>query len=270
MRIVAIGLATLFWTMAVASCGEAEVGGKTADEIFSDRQVAALADAAAEGDLAAVDRAVEAGADVNAVGIDDATPLFWAIGAQNKEGFKRLLEHGADPFYQPHDFYSVVQLAAGADDPEFLEILLDQGLDPNRPTGSEQTPPIFTAIIQHRLPQFEMLLTHCYDLNWSNDFGRTAAVEAASIGEMRMALRLLEEGMTHALDRLSLFADGRVGEMNGQKDAQEKLIAMLGEKGFEKPEDPEEIKRIMQNPPPPSPPVYATSCTAEATGSSKL
>ena len=105
-----------------------------------------------------------------------------------------------------------------------------------------------------------MLLAYCYDLNWADDVGRTAAVDAASIGEMRMALRFLEEGKTHNLPRLSLFANGRVGKIDGQQEAQKKLIAMLAERGFEIPEDPTEIKKIMQNPPPPSPPAYAKSC----------
>lgn len=144
-------------------------------------------------DIAAVDWAVADGVEVNRVGIDNATPLLWAIFAHNKAGFKQLLKHGADPYYQPDDFYSVLLLALGVDDPDFLRTLLDHGLDPNRPTGSEQSPPIFTAIIQHRLPQFEMLLAYCYDLNWADDVGRTAAIDAASIGEMRMACAFLKK-----------------------------------------------------------------------------
>ncbi|MGI9451082.1 MAG: ankyrin repeat domain-containing protein [Geminicoccaceae bacterium] len=260
MRIVVFGLSILLGTMAVASCGEYEVGGKTAADLFPNEQVAVLARAAAAGDIAAIDQAVADGVDVNAVGIDDATPLAWATGAQNKDGFKQLLKHGADPYFQPEGFYSVVQLAAGAEDPAFLEILLDQGLDPNRPTGSDQYPPIFTAIIQHRWPQLELLLAHCYDLNWANDFGRTAAVRAASVGEMKMAVHLLEQGMTHNLPRLALAAQGRVGNVNGQQDAQQKLIAMLRERSLEFPPDPIKGKEILKNPPPPSPPAYAESC----------
>lgn len=45
--------------------------------------------------------------------------------------------------------------------------------------------------------------------------------------------------------------------MDGQQEAQKKLIAMLAECGFEIPEDLTEIKKIMQNPPPPA---YAKSC----------
>lgn len=246
--------------MAVASCGEHEVGGKTAADIFADERVAGLARAAAKGDIDAIDQAVADGVDVNAIGSDDATPLLWAIFALNKAGFKQLLEHGADPYFQPDKSYTVVELAAGADDPEFLEILLDHGLDPNRPAGSDQNPPIFTAIIQHRWPQLELLLAYCYDLNWASDFGRTAAVDAASIGEMTMALHFLEQGMTHNLPRLALATKGRVGKVDGQYDAQQKLIAMLSEQGQEIPTDPKKITEIMRNPPPPSPPVYAKSC----------
>ena len=82
----------LFGTIAVASCGEREVGGKTASELFSNQQVAGLARAAAKGDINAIDKAVADGVDVNAIGIDDATPLLWAIERKNKAGFMQLLE----------------------------------------------------------------------------------------------------------------------------------------------------------------------------------
>lgn len=77
------------------------------------------------------------------------------------------------------------------------------------------------------MQQIELLLAFCYNLYWASDFGRTAAVDVASISEMRMALRPLEEGMVHNLPRLSLFTDGRGGKMEGQKKAQRKLNAML-------------------------------------------
>lgn len=244
----------------MASCGEFEVGGKTASDLFPDAQVAALARAAAEGDVAAIDQAIADGVSVNAVGVDEATPLVWATGAQNKTGFERLLEHGANPYHQPDGFYTVVELAAGSDDPEFLKILLDRGLDPNAPAGSDKNPPIFTSIIQHRWPQLELLLAYCYNLNWADDASRTAAVEAAAIGEMTMAVHLLEQGLTHNLPRLALAAQGRVGKVDGQYDAQQMLIAMLRERGLEFPPDPIKGKEVMKNPPPPSPPIYAKSC----------
>lgn len=253
----------LFGTMAVAACGELEVGGKVASEIFADEQVAALARAAAEGDVAAIDQAVADGVDVNARGLDEGTPLLWAIGAQNKAGFKRLLEHGADPYFHSDDFYSVLQFATGHKNPEFLKILLDQGLDPDAPTGSEQTPPIFMAIIQHRWPQLELLLAYCYNLNWADDVGRTAAVSAAAIGEMKMAVHFLEQGLSHNLPRLAttVAALVRVGKADGQYDAKQKLIAMLRERGIQFPPDPSKIKEVVRPPhPPPSPPAYAKSC----------
>ena len=51
-----------------------------------------LAAAAASGDLAGIDRALKAGADVNFRGANGFTPLWWSAWDQNLKGFTRLLE----------------------------------------------------------------------------------------------------------------------------------------------------------------------------------
>lgn len=64
---------------------------------FADPQVGALAAAAARGNVAEIDRLVQAGADVNATGKDNVTPLAIALAKRNLAGVTRLLALGADP-----------------------------------------------------------------------------------------------------------------------------------------------------------------------------
>ena len=67
-------------------------------EMFPDNPLAqALALAAGRGDIEEIDRLVAAGADVNAVGTYGVAVTEWLLQHPNKAGFRRLLEHGADP-----------------------------------------------------------------------------------------------------------------------------------------------------------------------------
>ena len=65
------------------------------ETMFPDESVRALAKAAAKGRVGTVEELVDLGVDVNASGTKGATPLFWAMS--NYNGFKKLLELGADP-----------------------------------------------------------------------------------------------------------------------------------------------------------------------------
>ena len=60
-------------------------------------QAQALALAAGRGDIGEIDRLVAAGADVNAVGTYGVAITEWLFHHPSKAGFRRLLEHGADP-----------------------------------------------------------------------------------------------------------------------------------------------------------------------------
>lgn len=266
MRAFFIAKVLMLMTMSMAACNEFEVAGKTVSDVFPDPAVADLARAAASGDLNGIDQALAAGADIHATGVDDIYPLMWAMFAQNKDGFNGLLEHGADPYQAPEGTYAALELAAGSEDPEYLEILLNRGIDPNKPVGDDRKPPIFTAIIQHRWPQVELLLSSCYNLNWADDYGRTAALEAASISDMKMAVFFLEQGLTHNLQRLAWAAEKRIGETSEQYEWQQRLIAMLREHGITFPPDRSRNKEVLAAPPP-SPPVYAQTCAKPPTDS---
>jgi hypothetical protein len=92
--------------VTLVGCGEASrITGTTwhqkfgwkAEDYFSDPQVIALCHAIAANNLAEIDRLVAAGANVNAKGKGNMTPLLWAFPDNKLDRFERLLKHGAGP-----------------------------------------------------------------------------------------------------------------------------------------------------------------------------
>ena len=258
IAVAGLGFLVVVGVIAIADVGELTLAGDPADVYYPDDKVEALVRAAAEGDVAAMESAVAAGADVNYAGLDGFRPLYWPMHAGNKEGFHALLELGADPLLTTDKGHSLIDTAAGADDPDYLLILLESGFDPNIPVGYENKPAIFSAIMSHRWPQLELLLEHCYNLNWADDFGRTAAVEAASISEMKMAHHLVEQGLYHDLENLAWYVENNKTNPPEQAEYREKLLRVLEEDySITFPVAARQSKSSM---PPPSSPAYAKSC----------
>ena len=261
MRPVVIALLSILviasaWGVGMVSgLGEFRLAGKPASHYFPHEQAEALVRAAAAGDVDGMKAAVEAGADVNFSGFEGIRPLFWALFAENKAGFQALLDLGADASQEAKRRSTVIDIAAGADDPDYLRMLLDHGVDPHTPLGKEELPAIFTAIEQHRWPQLKLLMEYCYNLNWADEFAKTAAAKAALISEMEMAVYLINEGLTHNLQRLAEAKQWNVPL--DQIDAQRELIEILKAGDYILPPDPLPPINVY---PPPSPPAYAKSC----------
>lgn len=250
-----LALASIWDVGTLLGFGEYRLAGKPASFYFHDDKVEKLVRAAAEGDIPAMKAAVAEGVDVNYAGFEKIRPLYWPLYSGNKVGFETLLDLGADPRLEAKGGHSLVNTAAGADDPDYLRILLDRDLDPNQSAGYRREPPIFKAIVQHRWPQLNLLLEYCYNLNWVDDYGITAAGYAGSIGEMKMAVYLIEQGLTHNLQRLASTTATNVNV--DQVEAQRELRSILQAHDLILP--PDRLPPINVYPPP-SPPAYAKSC----------
>lgn len=59
-----------------------------------------LIDAAVDGNLKRADSALLKGAQVNVRDSYGKTPLTWAVGSENKDLIRKLLDEGADPYQQ--------------------------------------------------------------------------------------------------------------------------------------------------------------------------
>lgn len=105
------------------------------DEIFFDKNVIKLAEAARKGNDKEIKRLVAAGVDVNAKGWHGLTPIFSALTAKNKAGVKALLEAGANP-NDTDNYYgkaAIHMVAEDIENPYFLELILKFGGNPNLP-----------------------------------------------------------------------------------------------------------------------------------------
>ena len=112
-----------------------------AEDFFSDPKVIGLCRAIEAEEITKIKEWIAAGADVNARGKDNMTPLLWAFPDNKLARFRILLEHGADPnvkfsgnFGVPRGFVrgdSVTSMAAKTVFPGYFEAVMMHGGDPN-------------------------------------------------------------------------------------------------------------------------------------------
>lgn len=169
--------------------------GWKAEDYFTDPKVIALCKAIEANDLAEMDRLVKAGADVNARGKGNMTPLLWAFPDHQLPRFKWLLEHGANPnvlvqsdFGTKGTIYdgdSVTLMACETPFAGYFDAVFDHGGDPNlRRTGArgrDATPlvAVITTGGRNRKEKVKRLIAAGANMNALSD-GSTPPMQAAS------------------------------------------------------------------------------------------
>lgn len=222
----------------VTGCAGPTLSGKTVQEVFADPQVAALAEAAAAGDVWWIETLVRQGVDVNQTGYREMTPLVWAMYARNRRGVEALLQRGADPSFKVEGDLSATWLAAGGNDSEMLRLILAHGGAPNIVSGWKTA--LMVALEQRREAQFQMLLEAGADINQESDhIGSTVATYAAARGYFDKVALLLERGYSHDLMDLAGTIDVVVVAKGGEHDRwKQQVIKMLEERGIKYPLPP--------------------------------
>ena len=139
--------------------------------------------AAWRGDLAALERLIAAGADVNARDAHGRTPLHVATFARQREALRQLAAAGAGLGLLEHDRYDAVTIAAVADDEETLRLLLGLGASARLVTSRyDGTALIAAAHLGHDGVVRQLIaagapLDHVNNLHW------TALIEAVVLGD---------------------------------------------------------------------------------------
>lgn len=160
--------------------------------MFPDGKTRALAAAAASGDERSIERMIHNGVDVNSVGAQGATPLFWAL--RNHRGFQKLLEMGANPNIVYGDGSTILTAAVNLNDSRILSLALAHGANPNLATeDSLGETPIFRAL-DRGVDLIDVLLSYGADINAQNHFGNTPVMTAVIVGDYDTAYYLLEKG----------------------------------------------------------------------------
>ena len=140
------------------------------DALFPDSQVRSLAKAAGEGRVSQIDELVSRGINVNSRGTKNATPLFWAMRNDSIEGFKRLLELGADPNVIFDGGVNVLHLAIGLENSNYLRLALEHGGNPNLVAGALEFTPLVKAS-NSTVEVVAMLLKHGADPDMQSSRG---------------------------------------------------------------------------------------------------
>jgi ankyrin repeat protein len=195
-----------------------------ADAYFTDPQVIALCKAIEADDIAEIDRLVAAGADVNAKGKGNMTPLMWAFPDNKLARFTRLLEHGANPnVVIQSDFNtrggissgdSVTHMACRTEFPGYFEAVFAHGGDPNfvRNWLTSGLTPLFSVITgrsPNKIAHVTKLIELGANLDQVDGTGTTPVMQANGRGFYNLALILLLESTSPKLTRVSFIAYSR-------------------------------------------------------------
>ena len=175
----------------------------TAAEMFpGNPQAQALALAAGKGDIKEIDRLVAEGADVNAVGTYGVTVPCWLLFHPNKDGFRRLLEKGANPnkiWYcgtrRQESLMHAVTRRAGLIGTDYLRMAIEIGKgDPNLLPPDGKIRPIEMALRPRNTEAFIVLYNAGAKTDINDEFGRPLIDLAASHGNFEITLFLLQHG----------------------------------------------------------------------------
>ncbi len=185
-----------------------------AENFFDDAKVVELCRAIEADDLNTIERLLKAGANVNAIGKGNMTPLLWAFPDDHLLAFETLLKNGADPNVEIDDnvipptaaFYpkdSVTQMVCRSSKSKYFELVFDNGGDPNLP-GWFGDPPLI-AVIKHgpcKKERIKKLIEVGADIDKKDNSGTTPVMTAVVYGgQYDIAIFLLELGADFTIHR---------------------------------------------------------------------
>ncbi len=184
--------------------------------------------AAHHGDVAAIERLVAEGADVNARDTSGRTPAHVAAFASQDDALAALAAAGADMNALENRAYDVVTIAAVANDPELMSLAITLGNDPGLTTSPyDGTALIAAAHLGHvevvrRLIDAGAPLDHVNNLHW------TAVMEAVVLGDGGPNhLAVLDALLTAGADRSLTDRDGLTPLDHAEQRGFEALVARL-------------------------------------------
>jgi ankyrin repeat protein len=146
-------------------------------------------------DPVAIEKAVNAGADVNAKGLHGATPAEYAVVRMQKTAFKKLLDLGANPNLRDDSGQNVMTLGvqAYAHYPGYLVEALKAGGNPN--TRFNDDDPIMMQFLAEPNPDaIRILKQNGGDIDVMGRNGDPIVITAAMVERWDVAWALLEMG----------------------------------------------------------------------------
>ena len=178
-----------------------------AEDWFTDPGVIQLCEAIQADDQAAIQQAIDAGADVNALGQDNMTPLLWAYPDNRLDRFRQLLIAGADPNvpiagqmncpqgFEPGE--AVTHLATTTHFLGYFEAVLTHGGNPNLrdADGYNMLGLLIKTGGPNVLQRIDAAIAKGADLNDYASAEQTPLAMAVSwYGQFDLAMKLIERG----------------------------------------------------------------------------
>lgn len=233
-------LALLVLFLSLTACqSNTRVAGNTVNQVYNDAKVTAMINAAMEGRTQDVAKLASQGADVNSVGTDGTTPLFWAINARNWKGAEALLQAGADPNLGTKKSRGVTPtlFLAGGNSPEGLSLILRYGGDAKGDSQSDvRRRPLFMAASQGRLENIKLLVAAGADINDHDSYGDSPAQFAVAMAHFEIVAWMLDHGYNYDLNALAKGVQIRIvppeSELQRWKNT---VISMLEKRGVTLP-----------------------------------
>ena len=167
------------------------------ETMFPNEDSRALAKAAGKGKIVTVEKLIGSGIDVNTRGTGNCSVLFWSM--RNEQGFKKLLELGANPNIVFDDGGSVMHFSVRHEDSQFLRATLKYGGNPNLVAGQMGKTPLFEAVGPSNKNKLNILLNAGANINFQMINGNTPMMVAAGLGQFDVVLKLLNQGADYTL-----------------------------------------------------------------------
>lgn len=180
-------------------CGLAQAASPLAAQTLSvpkpdDVETSPLAEAARQGDHAAVDALLKQGLDVNGWTADGTPALHWAVRVDDRELVDRLLAAGADVNAVNRYGQAPLHVAIDQRHAALVQHLLDAGADVEQADGSGERP-LFIATRAGNRDIVALLLAHGAEVDARDlHYGQSALMLAVREGHAALVTDLLAAG----------------------------------------------------------------------------
>ncbi len=155
-----------------------------------------LFDAAARGDVAAVEKLLGEGVEVDQRGRNAETPLIAAALAGETATAESLIVRGADVMARNKGGLTPLHAAAYSGSAEVARLLLDHGADLEDRANVSGATPLILAAEENRVAVAELLIAHGADLSIADRDGYTALTQAWAKMRTEMVRLLKRHGAT--------------------------------------------------------------------------
>jgi|GEM_PF-5491221 len=165
-----------------------------ANYFFEDKDILKLIKYIKAGKDNEIRELLNKGIDINYIGKDGISPLYYFFIKKDFISFKKALELGADPNADPPKIYRLIDASMRYKDDKFFKLLLEYDVDLNyRPENSE---PLLKSALHSTvdIKYLKMLLDKGIGLSYSEFLTNNPLLTALSNREYKKIIILLEYG----------------------------------------------------------------------------